>query len=146
MVSPLTPFKGPRHDLVSLGLPNPGVSMALFWTVPDKTIVELVTVNFLFTTAAVVADRFVQLEGFNGVQSFSISPAMSLQPASLVWYYFFAKGSEPFDNTANGRLFSPLTSPLFLVSGEQMKIHVISMQAGDALTSCAIRYFAWQEG
>ena len=146
MVSPLTPFKGPRHDLVTLGLDDPAGAAPLIWSVPDKTIIEIVGIDFMFSTSAVVADRFVQVEGFNGVQSFSISPPLSLQPASLLWYYFFTLGIIGFDNTANGRLFSPLASSLVLGNGDQLKLHTVSAQVGDHLGSCVIRYFAWQEG
>lgn len=147
MVAPITPFMGPRHDLVVVTAASPGAGNVLSWTVPAKTIIEVVGVNTRLVTNAIVANRHLFVVGVSSAAVINIhSPAGIVQPASSDWAYMFSVGIETFDNSSSDRVYQPLAAKLQIDSLGVVRVYVTNMNGGDQIMSAVIRYYAWQQG
>jgi len=147
MVTPITPFKGQRYDLLVAQPADPAPGMNLYWTRSDKTIIEIVSLHIRLTTSVVVGDRLVWIEGLTpGVLSIVRSAALIVQPASYTWSYYFAVGGQPRDHSVNLEVYQPLAAHFQLDDGERLKVGVTGLGLADQLYGCLIRYFAWQQG
>lgn len=147
MVVSITPFKGPRHNLLVAEPPSPAAGASLIWAVPDKRIVEITSVTVLLSNDAPGTDRFLYIDGMTSTGVlFGRSGATCVQAPSLDFLYHFAIGARELANLAFEDVYCRLTDGLQLDSDESLKIAVFDMEAGDQLSDCVIRYYAWQQG
>lgn len=146
MVAPITPFRGPRYDLIVVQPTAPGPGSALTWTVPNKEIIEIISVRIGLNTSVVVVDRLVYLFGIAGGVNFGPCPATIVQPASQNWLYYFGVGVPVYDNSGDNEYYGPLMSLFQLEAGDSLRITANNMVGNDQIGSCILRYMCWQQG
>lgn len=145
-------FKTERYDLVTVTGVAPGAGNPFTWNVPDNRVLHIIAVYFRLVTSVVVADRwpFVQILT-GGVADIGHVPVMAPQPASLALSYYMTSGIVPVDMHAAGVVpavpicISSLGCYTEIKSGEQLRIGMFNIDAGDSLTHVRFRYREWEE-
>lgn len=146
MVAPITPFRGPRYDLLVVQPTAPGPGSSLTWTVPSGQIIEVISVRIGLNTSVVVANRLIYIMGIAGGVNFGPCPATIVQTALNNWLYYFGVGVPVYDNSANNEYYGPFMSLFQLEAGDSLRIAANNIDVADQIGSCVLRYMCWQQG
>lgn len=125
----------PDHVLV----PDPGAGAQLTFGLDSRYWWRFVSVRFLLSTDANVANRFATVdyadpEGTAWVRN----PALAVQAASIAnQEYDFAQRALAVSGIAGQPQFGSLVSS-FVPGGWQLRVRVANMQAGDTITACRL--------
>ncbi len=127
--------------LVTVQLPNPAPGSPLAWNVPEYTNILPISVRFLLTTSATVANRHVLICGRRGGGLFCCSPAPALQLASLGINYYFSNCVLGLDAQTDNDFQSGCLSQNFVLShGEELVINVFHLDGTDQISGTLLRY------
>jgi len=128
-----------RGGPIVLSPANPAAGADLNYGIPNNFLLEIISIRFLFTADATVANRQVLLQITDGTTPiFSFATSYDSSASTTFIYYFSATGSTP---TQKGDDKTETLPPnLLLPSTFEINTKINSLQAADQIS--AVRIFA----
>jgi len=140
----LNPMVTHTFDLQNLHPANPGAGLALAYPCPANARLEILSCNFLLTTDANAANRYITLSCTDGATIWGVSRSQVAHTATLGWNYFFSTGLEDeIDLSADSLLLEPMAYGIFLDPGETFSLIIDNVQIADSLTGIYLRTKLW---
>ncbi len=123
---------------------NPAAGANFSYSPENNTILQVISLGFLFTAAAGGAGRQITILGADGGNAFSVSGADDLHAASAAITYFWSKGfNVDFDLPTGTTAIHPLPDCFFLMPGNTLESLIGGIQAGDQISGIQLRAKVW---
>ena len=130
--------------LITVTPPNPSGGANFQYDVPVGTIILPVSFSCLVVTDATVITRTMLIATFDGATNIFITPSEILHTASYARTYTCQAGNNMKTPNVNYHYQTiSLSSLNYMRFGDQFRTVFDQIQAGDAITSCCLRYMQW---
>lgn len=127
--------------LVTVQPNNPAPGTNLFYTNPEDSRIQILSVYLRLEADSNAANRHVTIEGLQGNFPFSSSPAPANQIADADINYRFGTCMLGIDQTTNlTTQWGVLSSNIYLEPEDKLHTDIINIQIGDQLSAITIRY------
>jgi len=123
-----------------------GAGENFVWTPPERTYVELLSVQMVLTTAPGGATREMFLYvGGPGDDDFALQFPVT-QAGGTTYTYWLGRGMGSYwTMSTDVYTCGPLPEGLLFQAPEQLRTDILGILGGDVITHYAIRYRLWQD-
>lgn len=128
-------------DIITITPADPAAGANLSFLVPINAFIIPLSIDFLFTTSAVVATRIVSVSGYDGSDRFQVTKSQNSQAASAAWSYHFSVnigGAIGLAGTSEQN--GVISYPMLLRQGDSLITNIVNIDAGDQISNVVIRY------
>ncbi len=120
---------------------NPAAGENLIITVPDRRRWRVLTIRFLFTTDATVANRYIGLNIKDNSLVITGVVGETAQTASLAWTHNYSL--QPVKQFQYATISQSPLPPLTLIAGHVIRTSIDSLQAADQISDSILLIEEW---
>jgi len=133
-------------DIITLNPTDGSAGANKTIAVPANSRIQPVSVQFLFTADANVANRRIFIEGFDGFDPVGRTIVNKNVTAGQAIQFYCSLGITSVDDvTSNATIYQQLAEEIYLRVGDSFVIGAINIQVGDVISDIAFRYKQWVE-
>lgn len=144
------PFAIPQAEpatVIHLAAADPAAGTAYVYTCPADVIRQVVYCNYGFTSDGNAANRFAKVMTERGGIPYQVHMCATAHVATTIKAYYFMTGSKSAAITdLCAHIYLRMSPNVILNPGDEFRIEVSNIQAGDQISPIRITFFEWEIG